>query len=258
MTDNLQRLTATEVREIAAAFSEDTFTDPENRSSSNPPLADCILWRLDLSNLNLTGMPIHCRDFSCSVLCYSNLRGAKLRDANFTGANLRGAKLRRANMRGADMTGTILRDANFAGAKLRRANMRGADMTGAILRDANCAGANFASAILDGANFTGATLRGANLRGANLRDANLSGALIENDLIRQFDAPYSRNGNQVFAWLVDADGRLSEDGTIVINQGCFTGTADQARERAQREYDVPERLTQALQIIDSIEQEMMQ
>ena len=90
-----------------------------------------------------------------------DVREARLRFANLTGARLSDAYLQLANLRGTNQTG----------ANLIVANLRFADLTGADMRDANLTGAD-----LSGVDFSLANLSVANLSGADLSGANLTGA----------------------------------------------------------------------------------
>jgi len=135
---------------------------------------------------NLSGQWILKEDVREARLRFANLTGARLSDAylqlaNLRGANQTGASLIVANLRFADLTGADLSDANLSGADLtgadmRDANLRGANLTGANLRGAELSGANLSFADLTGANLSGASLSGVNLRFTDLSDANLSGA----------------------------------------------------------------------------------
>jgi uncharacterized protein YjbI with pentapeptide repeats len=183
---------------------------------------------------------------------------AVLDDVNFDGATLAGVGFDRAMLNRITFIGAVLRDAWFTGATLNAvwfisATLKWLLFNGPVLNDIS-----FSGATLTEVKFLGATLAEVWFNGATLNDVTFSGATLnEVPNIRQFDAPYSRNGNQMTAWLVDADGRLSEDGTLILTQGCFTGTVAQARDRAQQEYGADaERLALALQTINYVEQEM--
>ena len=109
----------------------------------------------------------------------TDLRGAKLQQANFLAANLEGA-----NLSGADLSLTVLFGANLAnadlsgctleGAYLVGADLSGADLTAALLVDANLGGAQLAGASGVEANFSGARLIG-----ASMKAATMSGAFFE-------------------------------------------------------------------------------
>jgi uncharacterized protein YjbI with pentapeptide repeats len=246
MTTDLQRLTAHEVREVVAAFSEDTFTDPENLSAFNPPLARVHIapepneiWA-NLDGLDLSGMPAQ----------YRNFRGSYLERVNLTGAALIGISFRGAMLEDTTFGGATLDSVDFRGAKLKRGSFLDAKLKRVLLRGATLEWVGFLDATLDDVNFSGAMLEWVSF---------ISTTLNEVPGIRQYAAPHSYGDNQIYTWLVDADGRVAESGTIVINQGCFTGTVAQARDRAQQEYGADaERLALALQTIAAIEQEMMQ
>ena len=125
-----------------------------------------------------------------------NLRGADLRQLDFTGGSLREADVRQADLTGiqlasGNLRGTFLRDSTLVGANLTKvdgmfaifyranlanANLSRADLRDAIFRGANVSGADLRDADLRGALLAGADLRNADLRGADLRGARLVGA----------------------------------------------------------------------------------
>jgi uncharacterized protein YjbI with pentapeptide repeats len=94
------------------------------------------------------------------AVCYTNLQGANLWDAQLQGADLRDAQLQGANL-------------GFA--RLQGANLWGAQLQGADLRRARLQGANLWRAQLQGADLRNAQLQGADLRGANIGSADFGG-----------------------------------------------------------------------------------
>ena len=95
--------------------------------------ARCNLFQADLGNKvlksrDLTGARLRQSDMSLSVLNYSKMGHADLRDLNgygalFVGVNFSGADLTNATLVGADFAG-----ANFKGAKLNGVNLSGSEM----------------------------------------------------------------------------------------------------------------------------------
>ena len=95
--------------------------------------AHCNLFQADLGNKvlknrDLTGSRLRQSDMSLSVLNYSKMGHADLRDINgygalFIGVNFSGADLTNATLVGSDLAG-----ANFRDAKLNGVNVSGAEM----------------------------------------------------------------------------------------------------------------------------------
>ncbi|MEH1836816.1 MAG: pentapeptide repeat-containing protein [Nostoc sp.] len=107
--------------------------------------------RLDLSNIDITGVDLikanlERADFISSNLEGALLREARLQNAEFYDANLRSAVLSEANLQKAYLSGTKLQQAN-----LYKANLQGSFLPGANLHLANLAEAN-----LQGTNLSGA------------------------------------------------------------------------------------------------------
>lgn len=94
-----------------------------------------------------------------------------LKDLDLTNADLRDAKLKKANFSGAILVG-----ANLRGAKLQKADFSNADLTNACLRVANLTKAILYDTILVSADLRDANLKKSNFIWANFRDANLNGA----------------------------------------------------------------------------------
>ncbi len=93
----------------------------------------CNLFQADLANLELKGRDFH---------------GARLRQADASGAVLARSRFGRGD----------LRDFNGYGAVMTGADLRGADLTHATLVGAYLEGADLAGARLDGANLSGAEM----------------------------------------------------------------------------------------------------
>ncbi|MEH2250099.1 pentapeptide repeat-containing protein [Nostoc sp.] len=107
--------------------------------------------RLNLSNIDITGVDLikanlERADFISSNLEGALLREARLQNAEFYDANLRSAVLSEANLQKAYLSGTKLQQAN-----LYKANLQGSFLPGANLHLANLAEAN-----LQGTNLSGA------------------------------------------------------------------------------------------------------
>ena len=123
-----------------------------------------------------------------SILVKIDMRGAKLRNVNWSENDLRSAILMDADLQGAILLGAILRLADLRGAHLRKANLqkadlRGANLSNAKLQQADLRGANLSEAELQGADLSGADLRGTNLSAANLQGADLSGANLSKAIL---------------------------------------------------------------------------
>ena len=125
---------------------------PASESSIN------LFREIDLSEANLSDIP---------------LPNADLREADLSGANLSNAFLDDANLSGAD-----LRDAHLSGASLFHANLFSADLSGASLFEAGLFDANLRYASLRKVNLGNAFLENADLSGTDLSEANLSDAYL--------------------------------------------------------------------------------
>ncbi|MFC7769331.1 pentapeptide repeat-containing protein [Salinirubellus sp. GCM10025899] len=151
---------------------------------------DSVLWKADLSGVNLQGVKLlgaylRGADLSGAYLWDASLLEADFRGADLTDANFWGADLSGAYFRGADLTDVNFWDANLFGADLRDAdlsevNLQGADLSGADLRATDLSGkdlcdANFSRADLRDADLSRVDFRGADLSGADLRATDLSG-----------------------------------------------------------------------------------
>ena len=184
--------------EILTSFIREktTLVEPNSKAQSAPSFQKLT------SEVQAALTVIKRRDFSREQewqrieLQNTNLRRAKLDEANligarFNGANLIEADLVGANLSGAWLMGADLRFANLIGANLYRAKLDeanlseasivGANLPGAWLYKANLSGVNLGEARLDGAilykaNLSGAILSGASFYKANLSEADLSGA----------------------------------------------------------------------------------
>jgi len=147
---------------------------------------------------------------------------ARLDGATLDGATLNRARLDGARLVGATLVGATLDGATLDGARLVGASLDGATLVGATLDGASLDGASLVGARLDGANLVGARLDGASLDGANLDGATLNGK---------------------HAWIGEVAGHpvllLGADNEAghVLRAGCWTGTLDDAVERAVEKAD---------------------
>ncbi|MBV9510956.1 MAG: pentapeptide repeat-containing protein [Caulobacteraceae bacterium] len=97
----------------------------------------CNLFQADFGNKvlkgrNLAGARIRQADMSLSVLNYSNMSHADLRDVNGYGALFTGVNFTGADMTNATFVGAYLQGADFRGAKLAGVNFSGAEMDKAV------------------------------------------------------------------------------------------------------------------------------
>ena len=101
-------------------------------------------WRIkiDLSNINLSGVSLMRADLSGVSLRRANLSGASLWVANLSGASLQVANLSGASLWRADLSGANLSIADLSGADLSNVNLRRANLSGADLSGANLMGAD--------------------------------------------------------------------------------------------------------------------
>ena len=105
---------------------------------------------------------------------------------NFSEYDLRGLNLRGADLREADFTLSDLRGADFTGANLRRADFREADLRKVNLRNADLGLADLRHANLRKADLRDANFAWAKLQLANLQEADLRGVDIENQASLQY------------------------------------------------------------------------
>ncbi|MFI5590144.1 pentapeptide repeat-containing protein [Amycolatopsis sp. NPDC051758] len=103
----------------------------------------------------------------------ANLRGARLREANFRRAVLEGADLREAELIRADFRNALLLGARLERARLAGAKVGAADLTEAKLQEAVLTGASMVKAVLRSADLRFAVLVRAELGFADLRDATM-------------------------------------------------------------------------------------
>ncbi len=97
--------------------------------------------------------------------------GCNLFQADLANLELKGRDFHGARLRQADASGAVLARSRFAHGDLRDFNGYGAVMTGADLRGADLTHATLVGAYLEGADLSGAKLEGANLSGAEMERA---------------------------------------------------------------------------------------
>jgi uncharacterized protein YjbI with pentapeptide repeats len=147
-------------------------------------LAETVFLQLDLRGTNFAGADLTtCTFLGCDlrevVFNQATMRnarfvescrlgGAKLIEADLTGANLRGCSLAGADLRRATLDEAALAECDLSKAKLYQAVARGtrfdvSDMRGADLMSANLMHASFARATIYGVDFRGANLYGTDM-----------------------------------------------------------------------------------------------
>ncbi|MEP0873183.1 pentapeptide repeat-containing protein [Trichocoleus desertorum AS-A10] len=100
-------------------------------------------------------------------LSFTNLKGARLQNANFKGAVLICTNFEDAILNETDFREALLLAANFEGARLISVNFA----------DAKIATASLKSALVNGANFTNASIANADLRVADIRREEIAKAI---------------------------------------------------------------------------------
>ncbi len=104
----------------------------------------------------------------------------KWRLVRYVRPDLREAKLKKVDLSGALLSKTDLSKANLGGATLTRADLSGSDLMSADLRESDLRESHLRESHLSGADLRGADLTKADLRLALLNHANLSGAHLRN------------------------------------------------------------------------------
>src|SRR6266540_3285600 len=132
--------------------------------------------RLDLEATDLRKARLGDADLKGVSLSSANLQEATFDGANLQEAILDQAQLQAAILDGANLQGAHLEYARLQGASLNRANLKGANLDMAQLQEATLFGANLQRASLNRASLQGASINDADLQRANLNRANLQGA----------------------------------------------------------------------------------
>ena len=125
--------------------------------------------------------------------------------------DLRGARMRNADLSGADMRGSQLGGADIAYTNLAGANLTGAEMSQASLVGANLRNADLSQAKLDGANLAYAVFQGANLTAANLNKADMSNADLKGAMITLAKLIETKLDNTI--WI---DGKVCAVGSVGV------------------------------------------
>ncbi|MGY4281326.1 uncharacterized protein YjbI with pentapeptide repeats [Bradyrhizobium sp. LM2.7] len=125
----------------------------------------------DLSERDLTGLP----------LVRANLSGAKLNHTNLCGADLSGSILNDASLMGADLSNATAPNTLFVRADLRAARLRSANLEHCVFVEARLDGCDLSGAKLDMAVFTRASAKSASFVAADMsyalmHHAKLSGS----------------------------------------------------------------------------------
>jgi len=163
---------------------------------------------------------------SAPTLVGTELRGADLAEADFTGVYLLGANFRNTILLRAKFSHAILMNARFRGACLEAANFSLADLR---------------SADFDGANITDAKFDNADLAGARFH-----GAILGNRKVSDLLARATRSdGHEFFAFNTDIG--------LVIRAGCRTLTPVQFRRHVAVNYPGTSKASETLAIIDYFE-----
>jgi uncharacterized protein YjbI with pentapeptide repeats len=132
---------------------------------------------------NLSGRNFNCADLRGADLRQFDFSTAQLQAVSLVGAKLDKANFSRANLRNADLLGADIPFADFTLATLQGAELRSAVLRGAVLLFASAQGASMGHTNLEGAELYGAHLSGVDLDGANLSLASLRRAeLVGADL----------------------------------------------------------------------------
>jgi uncharacterized protein YjbI with pentapeptide repeats len=154
------------------------------RKNCPTQLAGAYLSQASWSGVQLPEADLRETDLSAADLRHAYLVGANARKAVLHQAQMMAACLNQLVAEEADLSDTLLTACQAVSANFHAANLQRADFTRARL------GANFTAADLTGANFHGASLAGANLsssiiKGANFTEANLSEAILSGLCLRE-------------------------------------------------------------------------
>ena len=175
--------------DLAQADLRNAYLRGANFSGANLHEAD--LYKADLNGANLSGANLRDADLNTALLdravlvgaeCSSetNLGGARLVYADFSGVNLNGVRFTEANLNGANLSGAHLVEANFYAANLLRV-----DLTRADLRRANLQFARLMDTDLTGADLTGCRIYGVSAWGLKLDSRTKQ----QNLVITRWDEP---------------------------------------------------------------------
>lgn len=143
-----------------------------------------------------------------------NIPGAKLSEANFSGAYVVGAHFEGANLFGVYAPGANFSGSTFLNANAVRANLAGANMTGV-----NIVGTKFAGASLAGVNLTGT-----DILGVDLSEAYLEGVMGIDTLM--VISPIGSRDDSLTV--------LNTSAGLNVHVGCFSGTLDEFAEAVKK------------------------
>jgi uncharacterized protein YjbI with pentapeptide repeats len=197
--------------------------------------------RLDLHEVDLSGVVWKKAQLEGAYLALAQLEGANLVEAQLKGANLVGAQLGGAYLDEAQLEGAYLPEAQLEGAYLDHAQLKGAHLDHAQLKGAYLVGAQ-----LEGANLVNAQLVGAHLKGADLSGANIAGAdLTDAEGLTWGQLQAARNWDQAKlpAYLDAQRAEQAGPGTIAVPEdpkldaaGGEQGSADNSGKTQGRRY----------------------
>lgn len=155
----------------------------ENVNMNGLSLQGKNLTQAHFSGCNMEGMDLSSANFREAALYACDLSHSNLFETVFVRSDLRGARIENANLKSADLENADLRKGGIAkpgefNAQTKAVNFKGADLSGAKLSGSMASHADFSDATLAGANMEQADLSGASLEGANLSNANIDGAQL--------------------------------------------------------------------------------
>jgi len=146
-----------------------------NKSSNNSSAIYRInLSNTDLSGKNLAGFDLSYADLRKANLTQTNLAGANLEGADLRGACLNSANLRMANLEKADLKDSLCNAAIFINAHLEKTNFWNGSLEMAIMIKAKLNRAIFINAKMRGANLIEADINGAIFSEADLQNVHFN------------------------------------------------------------------------------------
>ena len=155
--------------------------DKGNKFKSN--LSGAFLFKAEFSGADLSGATLSEADLSAADLSKADLSKADLRNADLLNADLSDADLSYADLSYADLSYADLSYADLLGAVLLGAVLSGAKLSGAKLSGANLEWADLSAADLSKADLSKTYLSEANLSGADLSEAKLVNANLSESII---------------------------------------------------------------------------
>src|SRR5215211_8755734 len=164
---------------------------PASESSIN------LFREIDLSEANLSDIPLPNADLREADLSGANLSNAFLDDANLSGADLRDAHLSGASLFHANLRYASLRKVNLGNAFLENADLSGTDLSEANLSDAYLGKADLHEALASGTNLRGAdgiTNEELDQQAASLEGATMPNAQKYEDWLKSKDSENKKSG----------------------------------------------------------------